>query len=434
VKGSVRLDKWRAIVDAKGLDLGAPLNHVSATDIKTITAEEPRLMAKIDRRDELPAVFARSGVFLLPVSNGEYAIVHGDGYHDLEAPPEPPSVFISRLPFPLVSAETGASETQHIDFAYNSGLIERFVGRGNSYLTIRGRKRAPEFEFRVGEQTIRAGNVQVEVDAGFEGERHIVVLEGKIGLRDSFHIRQLYYPYRFWQTLVPEKEIVPVFFTYQPDRGLSTFWEYTFLDPLDYLSIALVRAQAFVIRPAADNLLPQRALRRSEGPALGPNIIPQANDMAKIAEFPFRVAEGQTTAAAIARAFDFNERQSRYYREAAEALGLVSSGGGRFALTEVGREFVSLPIQGRNELLLRQIFRLPLFYELLVELVLDPDKSLTQSQIAGIIERLSPYGGDTLVRRAQTVLAWLRWAERAIGVVRVDGTTVRIGSGSLFGS
>jgi hypothetical protein len=426
MKGGVRLERWREIVERRGLNLNLPVNVVTAADIKALTGEEPRLMAKIDRRDELPSVFAEAGVFLLPIANGEYAIVRGEGYHDLEPVEEPPAVFVSRLPFQLSSAGAGASETQHIDFAFNSGLIERFAGLGNLYLTIRGRKRAPEFEFRVGDVSLRAGNVQVEVDAGFEGERHIVVLEGKIGARDTFHIRQLYYPYRFWSTLVPEKTVVPVFFTYQVEKQLFSFWEYRFADPLEYGSIELVRAQSFIIRLAERNVLEPRFLGRAGGPSLGPNVIPQANDVTKVMELPFRVAEGQTTVAALARAFEFNERQSRYYREAAEALGLVWARNGKMGLTETGREFVSLPAQGRNELLFRQIFRLPLFYALLIELFLDPDKSLSQAQLVTIIERFSRYRGDTLARRAQTVLAWLRWAERAIGVVRVDGTTVRL--------
>jgi hypothetical protein len=433
VKSVARLEKWRAVIQAKGIDLSWPLNVISAADIKAITGEEPRLMAKIDRREDLPSVFVEAGVFLLPLSNGEYILLHGDGYHDLEPPPEPPSVFISRLPFPLESAEAGASETQHIDFAFNSGLIEQFAGVGNLYLTIRGRKRAPEFEFCAGGQRLRASNVQVEVDAGFEGERHIVVVEGKIGQPRTFHLRQLYYPFRFWSTLVPEKQVVPIFFTYQPERGRSTFWEYRFADPLDYHSIELVRAQAFVIRPATSSVLDPAPLRLGDGPTLGPNVIPQADDLRKVAELPFRVAEGQTTASALARAFEFNERQSRYYRQAAEALGLVWARQGQLGLTEVGREYVALPVQGRNELLFRQIFRLPLFYELLLELFLQPDKALTAAQIGRVIERLSPYRGDTVARRAQTVLAWLRWVERATGVVRVTGTTVHLPAGRFFG-
>ncbi|MFN8533580.1 MAG: AAA-associated domain-containing protein [Dehalococcoidia bacterium] len=428
----MRLSQWREVVRRLGLDLASPLNLVSAAEIKAMTGEEPRLMAKIDRREELPPVFVEAGVFLLPVSNGEYVIVAGDGYHDLEPAPEPPSQFISRLPFPLASAGAGASETQHIDFAFNSGLVECFAGLGNLYLTIRGRKRAPEFEFRVGDQTLRAANVQVEVDAGFEGERDIVVLEGKIGPRDNFHIRQLYYPFRFWSTLVPEKHIVPVFFTYQPDRRLSTFWEYRFKDPLDYHSIELVRAQAFIIRPASENVLAAKPFRSSNGGAHPMQRIPQANDLLKVAEFPFRVAEGHTTAGSIARAFEFDERQSRYYRDAAELLGLIASREGRYLLTEVGREFISLPVQGRNELLFRQMFRLPLFSELLLELFLDPDKALSRGQVAAIIERLSSHRGDTLVRRSQTVLAWLRWVERATGALRVDGTTVRLLAGPVI--
>lgn len=427
-----RLDKWRTIFEAMDLDLALPVNRVKALDIKSITGEEPRLMAKIDRRDELPAVLAEIPSFLLPVANGEYVVVHGDGYHDLERVVDQPAPHISRLPFTLTSATAGASETQHIDFAFNSGLVERFAGIGSLFLAIRGRKRAPSFDFRVGGVPLKASSVQVEIDAGFEAEHHIVVLEGKIGAPSSFHIRQLYYPYRFWQTIVPEKEIIPVFFTYQPDQNLSTFWHYRFRDPEDYLSIELVRAKSFVIQPSRANILPERSVPREHSPRLAANVIPQADDVRKIIEFPFRVAEGLDRAADIARAYEFNERQSRYYSEAAEAVGLVSSQDGRYALTETGAAFVRLPVQQRNELLFRQMLRLPVMYEILVELFLRPEKALNRDDIATIISRMSTLKGDTLRRRSQTLLAWLRWVHRSVGVIQVDGTIVRIGMKGLF--
>ncbi|MCS7003215.1 MAG: AAA-associated domain-containing protein, partial [Dehalococcoidia bacterium] len=373
---SSRLAKWRRVVEALGLDLSQPVNYVSASAIKRVTGEEPRLMAKIDRRDDVPEIFANAGVFLLPVTNGEYAIVRGEGYHVLPRPAEPPAIFYSRLPFALVSATAGESETQHIDFAFNSGLLERFAGVGNLYLTIRGRKRAPEFHYYVGETLLRASSVQVEVDAGFEGQDHIVVVEGKIGRPDTFHVRQLYFPFRFWQSIAPTKRIMPVFFTYEPETAISTFWEYRFRQPERYDSIELVRAQAFRIQPASDNILPSRSLSRMDAiaPTLGPNIIPQANDVDKIAELPFRVATGRVTSVDLAEAFEFSPRQGRYYCEAAEALGLVTARHGRYKLTALGAEYVASPVQQRHELLARAMFRLPILYELLIALFLSPEK------------------------------------------------------------
>jgi hypothetical protein len=414
------------------LDRSLPANRVSALDIKSITGEEPRLMAKIDRRDELPLALAELPAFLLPVANGEYAVVRGDGYHDLEPVAQPPIHHISRLPFALSSASAGASETQHIDFAFNSGLVERFAGIGSLFLAIRGRKRAPSFEFRVGGIPLKATSVQVEIDAGFEAERHIVVLEGKIGAPASFHIRQLYYPYRFWQIIVPEKEIIPVFFTYQPDLNLSTFWHYRFRDPDDYLSIELVRAASYIIEQSPENILPERSVPRGDHPGLSANVIPQADDVRKIIEFPFRVAEGLDRAPDIARAYEFNERQSRYYSEAAEALGLAFSRDGRYVLTDTGQTFVGLPVQQRNELLFRQMLRLPVMHEILVELFLRPERALHRDDISAIISRMSRLQGDTLQRRSQTLLAWFRWVQRAVGVIQVDGNIVRFGARGFF--
>jgi hypothetical protein len=77
-------------------------------------------------------------------------------------------------------------------------------------------------------------------------------------------------------------------------------------------------------------------------------LIPQANDVSKIIELVFKVGEGVNNYRDVAGYFQFNERQSSHYREAAEALGLVSSANGTYRLTDVGKELVRLPAEQRN--------------------------------------------------------------------------------------
>jgi hypothetical protein len=78
------------------------------------------------------------------------------------------------------------------------------------------------------------------------------------------------------------------------------------------------------------------------------DLVPQANDVDKIIELVFKVSEGTDNYRGIASYFQFNVRQSSYYREAAEALGLVRSKNGKYSLTDVGRELVRLPTERRN--------------------------------------------------------------------------------------
>ena len=61
----------------------APL-LVTADRIKELTNnKEPRLLCFHDVRERRPEIFQELGLFMLPVRNGEYAILRGEGYHDL---------------------------------------------------------------------------------------------------------------------------------------------------------------------------------------------------------------------------------------------------------------------------------------------------------------------------------------------------------------
>ena len=136
-------------------------------------------------------------------------IVRGEGYMIFGI--KPSNEFTPAHGFELKSAEVGDSEMQHLDFAHASGMLEHFVGEGRLYLTIRGRKYTPEFSFNVGNSQITQKSVQTEVDAGYEGEEVVVLVEGKNTKVKNTIIRQLYYPYRKW-AIDTGKRVIPMFF------------------------------------------------------------------------------------------------------------------------------------------------------------------------------------------------------------------------------
>ena len=422
-------EKWTQVVEELGLDLTRPVNRVTARQIKRITGEEPRIMAKMDTSSDLPEIFRSEGLFVLPISNGEYAIVRGNGYHDLEAPGSISTKFQSSMPFDLVTSRVGRSEMQYVDLAYNAGLIEHFANVESLYLSVRGRKFSPAFDFRVdGSPTIHVEGVQVEIDGGFEGEQIFVALEAKINWAGEFHIRQLYYPLRFWdQTLRSKggpKEVRPIFLVYDTRASTYALWEYRFRTLEDYESIELVRSARFKLEWKPVGIDRFQAVT-PEGGGKRRRIVPQADDVAKIGELPFLVWLGVDSAEAVAKQFGFDRRQSSYYGQAAEALGLIELRNARYRLAEFGLEYVRKSAPERNEMLCKLMLRLPLFNEALAAMLLSPDKGLSKRQVMDLI-RNRGYSGSTLGRRAHTILAWFQWMERTFGLVQVRSDQVSL--------
>ena len=181
----------------------------------------------------------------MPVKNGHYAIIKGEGYTDIPEITSEPILFYPEVNFTLESSEIGNSEMQYLDYAFASGMIEHFCEVGKLYLTIRGRKYTPSFDFKVGETFIQQQSVQTEVDAGYEGENHIVLIEGKsVKMKDTI-IRQLYYPFRKW-SLDTSKKVLPIFFE-KSDNVSYKFWMYQFKDEQDYNSLELIKSATYIV-------------------------------------------------------------------------------------------------------------------------------------------------------------------------------------------
>lgn len=386
-------------------------------------------MAKMDTRGSLPSCFHDMGVFVLPTSNGEYVIVRGEGYHDLEPIESSIQTFPSVVPFELVSPGVGQSEMQYIDQAYNAGLLEHFADVEGLYLSVRGRKYSPAFKFRVDRSpVIETKGVQVEIDGGFEGEDEFIPLEAKIGPARDFIIRQLYYPFRFWRegfgARGSAKTVRPMFFVYDPQGQVYNFWEYQFLEATDYASIAPVKSGRFRLAWKPLAVGPFRDVSPDEGGSRR-RIVPQADDVAKIGEIPFLILRGIETASELAKHFRFDKRQSSYYTQAAEALGLIELRGSHYHLTGLGSDYARKSAPARNEMLCKLMLQLPIFNEALAMMLVAPGQSLTNDHIKELIHKRG-YSGTTPGRRARTILSWFEWMERSFGLVEVRRGSVSL--------
>ncbi len=225
--------------------LSAEMIKRSCQEFTRTGEKEVRILVKQDSREERPEVFKKNGLFLLPVRNGHFIIIEGEGYVDIPPIENEVKVYSSSLDFRLETSKVGDSEMQHLDFAYSTSLIRTFLQDPSLVLTIRGRKYTPLLKFRVGKHEVEAKGVQTEVDAGYEGKNQVVLIEAKNFRTTNVIIRQLYYPYRQWQEKT-KKKVVTLFFE-KTGENLYSIWRFEFKDQFQYDSISLVTAGKFRI-------------------------------------------------------------------------------------------------------------------------------------------------------------------------------------------
>lgn len=418
---------WKKIV-AERVDVTKDLVVITKDDIESLTGNELRLMAKMDTREDVPAALRENGYFLLPTKNGEYLLIREEGFHTLEQLPNPPSVFRPTLDFELLTLGVGNAEMQHLDYSFNVGLFEHFGQTAGLRQTIRGRKRTPAFSFHVGDRgpvNVQKG-VQVEVDSGCEGRSEIIIIEAKAAETRDFIVRQLYYPYRKWKQEVPTKLIRPWFFCSRvvAGRRLYEFWEYQFTDDAQYQSISYRRGESFFVEARQKRLSVNDLLGRHLARAIrtGDWNVPQADDFSKVAELPLLVQQGINTSRLLANHFGFHTRQSSYYRQAAEFLGLVvQNDRHEYELTDLGVEYASRTADERREILAGLLAHFPPMRAVLE--ASGSGQEIHRVEVARIIEKNSTIAGSTPSRRAATLVAWMGWLKAATGALQGGDVT-----------
>jgi hypothetical protein len=414
-------ERWAELIEKLHLNISVPVNFVTNRDIHIHLGVEPRLLASMDSQDKLPTIFRENHVFVVPLSRSRYAMVHGKGYHELEDPGEP-TPYHAKLPIPLTTLAYGRGENRFLLHAFHSGLLNRFSGASDFYQTISGKMGTGSFTFRVdGSPALSVTGAGMELDAGFEGSRDVLLFEGKADARHDFLVRQLYYPYRTFREWSPRKSVRSFFFVAEPDVSTYSLWEYEWTEPSDYESIRCKSKARYRIQEeegAADWLA---SIQRDPDV----NIVPQADDLQKVVDLPLLVESGITTAKDWARRYGISPRQGSYYREAAGALKLVDLIDDHFVLTPEGRNFVTLSNQRERELFVaKRLLRNPLMNEVFRRIHEKRGEGLSDAGIAQIIESSSHLRGSTPMRRAKSVRSYMRWLGQATGAVIVEGQRI----------
>ena len=210
-------------------------------------SKEIRIQCDMKIREDKPEIFVKKDLFLLPYTNHSRLIFKGEGYFDIPKLDNSSIIDFGIKPeFKLEASSVGDSEMQHLDYAFAVGIVQDFVGNQNLKLTIRGKKRGT-FDYKVLGIDMKATSVQTEVDAGYEGEKEILLFEAKNDIKITNEIiRQLFFPKRKWEEDTTKK-IRNFFSQYNKKEKSLSLYEYGFKEKLEYTSLELIKTAKYIL-------------------------------------------------------------------------------------------------------------------------------------------------------------------------------------------
>jgi len=153
--------------------------------------------------------------------------------------------------------------------------------------------------------------------------------------------------------------------------------------------------------------------------------IPQADEVDKIAALVKLVGNNIRTPKAVADELQFDLRQSSYYGEAAEILGLLNRKGG-YTLTELGSKLFSSDEKTSSKIIVCALLNYPIIAQIASILQSKLVASVSKSDIESLVSREGEVHGTTIQRRAQTILAWLKWLHQNSHVLAVENDIVKL--------
>lgn len=401
------------------------LEHIESDGVFRITApqirefREPRLMCKFDFRNHLPKLFKRNKLSILPITRGTYIISKFDAYEDFEDISDE----IIHVPFPQhissIDYDNITSEAMALNCAFVTSIISDFMEEEGVQPTVSGRMSSLSFDFNINSIDkssvipIEVTNSQIEIDGGFEGYESLALVEAKNVISSDFIIRQLYYPYRLWESKM-QKKVRPMFLTYS--NGVFKLHEYKFIDPNNYNSITLVRQKNYMIgedKISLDDIIHVlRTINIVEEPRIP---FPQADSFEKVINLCEELVIRELSQEDIYTMFDFQPRQADYYANAGIYLGLLERYSEiectMFRLTNVGKDIMNRGYKERQLDFSRLILEHKVFHEAF-ESTITNNRPLANHEIVEIMKENYVYNvksAQTYKRRARTVVSWITW-------------------------
>lgn len=147
--------------------------------------------------------------------------------------------------------------------------------------------------------------------------------------------------------------------------------------------------------------------------------IPQADILEDVVRTVICIAQGGQSFQDIAAAIGKVDRQGRYYRKAAEILGLIATPvRNHSVLTQAGNEFIQTDPSIKNPRFLGAVLSARIFQRLIPFLELNNATGVTRDEIVAFIISVADITTDSMApRRFSSVVAWLE----TIGLVTRKG-------------
>lgn len=394
--------------------------EISATEINEY--RQARLMTKFDFKADLPKKFASHHISILPNTRGTYVLGHFAAYETLNHEEQTPinipmnSWVRSFDQFPVTSESVAlnvAQMTKMIDIVLDNNndselsAVSTLTGRLKSGVIsfdvdMTGKKKGQQYHFEV-------ENSQLEIDGGFETPDKLAVIEAKSKVPKDFMIRQLYYPYRLFDSLDTGKPVIPIFFTHADD--IYSFHIYKFNQLYNYSSIEKVKQVSFIIDQVLDiELSTVKEISDASANKKITNVtFPQADSFSNLMAI-VNFMETAKTKHEIADFLGYDDRQGDYYGNALRYLGLANKvgRGDPFTLTKLGHEVRKLPNSNRrNLILIKQILGNKAFNDIFKSVLQTGD--FDDNLIIKAIEESGGISKDTLRRRKSTARNYISW-------------------------
>lgn len=379
---------------------------------------EARLMTKFDFRSQLPQIFASNKLSILPITRGTYHISEIETFHLFEETETPIIYFEFPNYIESINYNNITSESTAINCAFVSGILNDFLQEERLYPCVNGRMSSSKFSFNINtpnqQQTLQVSNAQIEIDGGYEGLNSLCLIEAKNSISKDFLIRQIYYPFRLWNSKI-SKPVRSIFLTYS--NGIFHFREYSFKDIYHYNSIHLSREAKYRIKEDTITRLTIQEISDAVGITIEPQIpFPQANSFERIINlceliFNYNGIDKEHVTAN----YDFDIRQTNYYTDAGRYLGLIEKKKEQkntyYYLTKKGKDLFKLTLYNRQLEFIRIILEHPVFNRVL-NLYFEKQTPLETHEIVLIMKESNLYKIDsdsTFVRRASTIRSWINW-------------------------
>lgn len=421
VKKGKNDEAWEKLFDKYDILSEIDRNETFSIRSKQINEfREARLMTKFDHSNQLPEIFSKNNITILPDSRGNYILGKFKMFEELKHKNlKPISMkipdFIQSLDILKITSESSALNIAHMSQMIDSVMRTKH-NEPQSLLTLSGRMSSGSLQYNILNvdkkiHEFSVENAQIEIDGSYENLNKILIVEAKNKIPLDFNIRQLYYPFRLYQNLNTTKDITPVFFTYADD--IFSFHVYKFTDTMNYSSIKKVEQINFILNDSLDLNLEEvkrisATVKEVEEPKNVP--FPQADTFTRILDMIDYIYERKNKYE-LAEAYDFDLRQSDYYANALVYLKLATKQDYYFKLNNEGIKIKNMHNSNkRNALIISKILShkpFKLAFDSTLKNGGEYDRKYISKVLLDNVKSINSI--STANRRMQTVVAWLNW-------------------------